>query len=874
VDQDGNGPGNMVDADEWTHSGDIFGVPSDYSQLCNTNTCPGTDLGVITKVEMEGKIDVYGAEGFFYLTPVFTGGNGTTRLFQEVYAPNGGLTGWFDITSDPHAPTTWTWADVQNVDVWVRGRHTVAYHDESAYKFWIRVTYTIENVDTYASNYSTLKDEFYLPSETVYAKAMGLTLGEAWLPGWHKRMRMTINQSDVSSDLTDFPVLIHLSASSGQGLEDVTFVFTELGSDANRKKIAVTTGDGKAECYVEIEKWDTANKQAWLWVKVPSVSSTTGTVLYLYYDSSHADNTDHVGDPGSAPAKVVWGDHTSYVIDYGGVWHLDEAASDGTPGGQKDSSPNGNHGTPKNFQDGGGGATGTTGKIDGADKFAGDDDYVTVSSPSNTDPSNYLTVSAWIKISALSHNGDIVSRGDSYGLRVWGNGQILFFKYVGSNQWYNMAPSGVNVIDNTFHYIVGVQSGTGMNLYIDGVQKDSNGNTTAIVYGLGSTLEIGRHGNGSPDYNFTGTIDEVRVQNIARDASWIKASYENERDHLIDYGGEETTGAAVPNWLNNWKKRMKMTIDHTEISSSLANFPVLIYLSSSSGIYRDSVVGVFNEVGSSSKKIAVTTSDGTTQCYVEIEKWDSANSKAWLWVNVSSVSSTADTILYLYYDSSHADNTNYVGDPTSTPAKRVWDSYFKGVFHLGETSGGSGAIKNSTSTSNGGTDSGSPTFGATGEVDGAINFDGTNDYINLGKAFQTITTAITIEGWMKPDVVADQKYWFSVGLNSPAFKGVVVGTVGTSGKISCETGDGSAMNNLLSSGTYSTTSLIYVVVTWDGTTKKIFLNGAYDNSKFFSGPIKYDTTQISLIGMGWTSGGYFDGIVDEVRVSNAARTSD
>lgn len=182
VDQDGNGPGNMVDADEWTHSGDIFAVPSDYTQLCNTNTCPGTELGVITKVEMEGKIDVYGSEGFLYLTPAFTGGNGTTRLFQNVYAPQGGLTGWFDITSDPHAPSTWSWVDVQNVDVWVRGRHTVAYHDESVYKIWIRVSYTIENVDTYASNYSTLKDQFYLPSETVYAKATGLTLGEAWLP--------------------------------------------------------------------------------------------------------------------------------------------------------------------------------------------------------------------------------------------------------------------------------------------------------------------------------------------------------------------------------------------------------------------------------------------------------------------------------------------------------------------------------------------------------------------------------------------------------------------------------------------------------------------------------------------------------------------
>lgn len=66
-------------------------------------------------------------------------------------------------------------------------------------------------------------------------------------------------------------------------------------SDANRKKIAVTKSDGTTQCYVEIEKWDHASKQAWLWVKVPSIRISVDTDLYLYYDKDHADNTDYVG---------------------------------------------------------------------------------------------------------------------------------------------------------------------------------------------------------------------------------------------------------------------------------------------------------------------------------------------------------------------------------------------------------------------------------------------------------------------------------------------------------------------------------------------------------------------------------------------------
>ena len=133
------------------------------------------------------------------------------------------------------------------------------------------------------------------------------TAQAAWLRGgWGKRVKLTIDNTDVDATLTHFPVLIDISTSSGRNAEDVSFVFDELTSDANRTKIAVTEDDGTTELYVEIEEWVDASETAWLWVSDStfSISSSVDTDIYLYYDSTHAANTAQVADLNSR--TEVW----------------------------------------------------------------------------------------------------------------------------------------------------------------------------------------------------------------------------------------------------------------------------------------------------------------------------------------------------------------------------------------------------------------------------------------------------------------------------------------------------------------------------------------------------------------------------------------
>ena len=82
----------------------------------------------------------------------------------------------------------------------------------------------------------------------------------------------------------------------------------------DRRKIAITDSNDN-QLYTEIERWDYANEEANLWVKVPTIASGTDTNLYLYYDATVSDqNTrpdseayeDFTGVNGSYPDSHEW----------------------------------------------------------------------------------------------------------------------------------------------------------------------------------------------------------------------------------------------------------------------------------------------------------------------------------------------------------------------------------------------------------------------------------------------------------------------------------------------------------------------------------------------------------------------------------------
>jgi hypothetical protein len=108
-----------------------------------------------------------------------------------------------------------------------------------------------------------------------------------------------------------------------------------------------------------------------------------------------------------------------------------------------------------------------------------------------------------------------------------------------------------NTFANTnWHHVAFVQDGTSPVAYVDGsaeatTDNQSPNDVTAWCDDVGSILDvfaIGMYRDSSPRGPFDGIIDEVRYSNIDRPAEWIKATYETGRDHLLDWGSEETGG--------------------------------------------------------------------------------------------------------------------------------------------------------------------------------------------------------------------------------------------------------------------------------------------------------------------------------------------
>ena len=343
----------------------------------------------------------------------------------------------------------------------------------------------------------------------------------AWLGTWAKRVVISLDHNDIDAALSDFPHLIKISATSGYNNKDITFVFDELQNNANRKKIAVTTDDGVTECYVEIEHWDHASEKAWLWVMVPDIDPGADTDLYLYYDSSHADNTTYVGDPNSASAENVWDDDFKFVS------HMRD---DPDTSHVRDSTSNDNDGAKRTT---GEPAVTTLGKIDDAQDFDGSNDYISI--PDNiVTLADDFTIEIWVNPNLNIENPRWLSLKDdtnNFQFGVFNDDKVFarIFNAVNKTTTYTV-PYG-----EWHYYVFTKESGTQKILVDTVVRAHSSGGITAET----TVSRIGAY-DSATSYTADGILDEVRVSGSFRSTAWISASYESGRDDLNDFGEEET----------------------------------------------------------------------------------------------------------------------------------------------------------------------------------------------------------------------------------------------------------------------------------------------------------------------------------------------
>jgi len=323
--------------------------------------------------------------------------------------------------------------------------------------------------------------------------------------------------------------------------------------------------------------------------------------------------------------------------------------------------------------------------------------------------------------------------------------------------------------------------------------------------------------------------------------------------------------ATTSNWYDtNWEYRRKITIDHTKVedvadpSTTYANFPVLVYATGLSNIKADGA------------DIRFTSSDGTTELPREIESYSGGTLYAWVKVTLTKDAGDADDdVIYMYYGNAAATEP---APGSAYGSQNVWDSNYKGVWHLSEDpSGPAPQVEDSTSNDNDGTSQGSMTTGdqVTGQIDGSLDFDGVNDFVGLPEppASSTNINTGSVFAWIKTSSAGTS--WRGIVVKQWAYGMYLYDNTFVIFDWTTFSNRSTGVN--LADGSWHFVGFTFQSGTSDGT--KLYIDGTEQLTATFT---VANQNEGMVIGAGDNPGTwqFFSGIIDEARISNLVRSPD
>ena len=348
------------------------------------------------------------------------------------------------------------------------------------------------------------------------------------LISWPYRQAITIYHTNVfTTDQTNFPVLVNLVANTG----------LQNHAQTNGNDIYFTASDGTTVLPYEREKYVSGTGALVAWVKIPILSHTADTVVYMYYGNSGASDQQQ--------ATNVWDSN------FKGVWHLNQTPT-GVAGDIVDST-GGNNGTSQTIAAG----AQVAGKIGGSLTLDGTSDYISTAT-TFTNPQTVM-LEAWVKTTTT--NGykvvgfEVNQTGTASGtydrhIYFGTNGRAYFGTYNGAAQ----VATSTNILnDGQWHFLVGYQDSVAgkIGLYVDGVLQATTTSAAAQVfngwYRIGGYKNAGWPGLPGDGY-FAGSVDEIKLSHFVRSAGWIQTEYTNQASPATFYSiGSEAALSSTTN---------------------------------------------------------------------------------------------------------------------------------------------------------------------------------------------------------------------------------------------------------------------------------------------------------------------------------------
>jgi hypothetical protein len=347
-------------------------------------------------------------------------------------------------------------------------------------------------------------------------------MGAAGGGGGRVYRTLTIDDTQAgASDSTDFPILVSLTDSTlktianGGNVDNVGVNNLRLYSDSGISSLLK----------FEIEHYDPATGLLLAWVKVPTVSHTSPTVIYLAYGD--AANSSDVSDPPN-----VWTNNFARVV-HGG----DGSAMSGVD------VVAGNNFTVT-------GTSGVAGQIYGGGAFGGGGSPILTNAAAAASGVP-LTFSAWALLSGGTSPGvdQVIASIANTGAvtEIWfgyfNAGSTTVLRVIEQLAGAHRDTTGPASDGGTWHLCHGVLVSDSSHLvYQDGsVLTPTTTGAAVTPTGLSDTYIGALKYNTSNYYGqFVGSLDEVRIATVARSADWITLEWNNQKtgSTLITVGAE------------------------------------------------------------------------------------------------------------------------------------------------------------------------------------------------------------------------------------------------------------------------------------------------------------------------------------------------
>ena len=163
--------------------------------------------------------------------------------------------------------------------------------------------------------------------------------------------------------------------------------------------------------------------------------------------------------------------------------------------------------------------------------------------------------------------------------------------------------------------------------------------------------------------------------------------------------------------------------------------------------------------------------------------------------------------------------------------------------------------------------------------DYSISLDGSNDYVKVNYNQNLFPSQITLASWINPSSTDANDYIISTKQQGGYSLGVNITTGGSNqpNKLSARCQVNGVYYNIYGTSDIPTDSWSHVALTYDGTKFKIYVNGIEENDLDIIGILTASPNSDLFIGAesNGTSptGGYFDGLIDDVAIFNTPLTS-